>query len=171
MLDALLGHPLGHGPADDVARGELVDEPLPSVVVQERAVPAQRLRQQWSRHGRVVQGGRVELDELHVGHRDPGAQRHGDPVAGGLGRVGRDGEQLPRAARGEHHLGRPHLSEHAVGVEGGDAHAPAALDNAGRGRATARAPPPRCARTAETSARSTSAPVAAPPACRTRAVE
>ena len=90
---------------------------------------SKRLGQQWTRHRRVVQRRGVELEELEVGHGDPGAQRHGDAVAGGLGWVGRHGEELARAARGQHHLGSSNLLEHAVGVEGRDAHAPATLDD------------------------------------------
>ena len=61
----------GHGPADHVARRQLVDEPLARRVAQQRPVAAQRLGQQRPGHGRMVQRGRVELDELDVGHRAP----------------------------------------------------------------------------------------------------
>ena len=67
----------------------------------------QRLGQQRPGHGRVVQGRRVELDELDVGHRHAGPQGHGHPVAGGLGRVGGHGEELAGAPGGQHHVARP----------------------------------------------------------------
>ena len=72
--------------------------------------PAQRLGQQGPGHGRVVQRRRVELEELDVGHRHPGPQGHGDAVAGGLERVGRDRVELARAAGGQHHLAGPDLA-------------------------------------------------------------
>ena len=77
----------------------------PLRVAQQRAVAAQRLGQQRPRHGRVVERGGVELHELDVGHGHAGAQRHGHAVAGRLGRVGGDGEQLPVAAGGHEHVG------------------------------------------------------------------
>ena len=40
------GHPVGHGPADDVARRQLVDEALALGVAQQRPVAAQGLGQQ-----------------------------------------------------------------------------------------------------------------------------
>ncbi len=77
----------------------------------------------------MVQRGRVELEELDVRHRHPGAQRHGHPVTGGFGRVGRHRVELPRTSRGQHHLGGPDLLHGALGVEGHHAHTPAALDD------------------------------------------
>ena len=73
----------------------------PSRVAQEGAVPAERLGQERAGHRRVVQGGRVELDELDVGDGDAGAQCHRHPVAGRLGGVGGHGEELAGAAGGE----------------------------------------------------------------------
>ena len=104
---ALRRHAVGHGPAHDVARGELVDEPLALGVAQQRPVAPQRLGQQGPGHGGMVQRRRVELEELEVGHRHPGPQGHGDPVPGGLGRVGRHRVELARAPRGQHHLAWP----------------------------------------------------------------
>ncbi len=57
----------------------------------------------------MVQRGRVELDELDVGHGHAGPEGHGDAVAGGLERVGRDGEQLAGPAGGDEHVGGPDL--------------------------------------------------------------
>ena len=126
-LDPLGVHALGHGPAHHVPRRQLVHEPLAPGVPQQGAVAPQRLGEQRAGHGRMVQGGRVELHELDVGHRDPGPQRHGQPVAGGLGRVGGDREDLPGAPGGQHGVGGPHLDDAAVGVEGHHPPAPAAL--------------------------------------------
>ncbi len=94
------------------------------------------------------------------------------PSAGGLGRVGRHREELARASGGQHGVGGPHLD--APGRRRSRATtptAPSALDDQIEGEPLARAPPRRVARVASTSARSTSAPVAAPPAWTTRAVE
>ena len=106
-------HPLGHGPAHHVAGGQLVDEPLAVGVAEQRPVAAQRLGQQRPGHGRMVQRGRMELEELDVGHRHAGPQGHGDAVAGGLGRVGGHGEELAGAAGGQHDVAGPHLDRPA----------------------------------------------------------
>ena len=59
---------------------------------------------------------------------DTRPQRHGDAVAGGLGRVGGDGEDLAGAARGHEACGGPGPRDHRpVGVERGDAPAAAPL--------------------------------------------
>ena len=83
---------------------------LALVVAQDRALAAQRLREQRARHRRVVQRGRVELHELDVGDRDPGAQRHGDAVAGGHRRVGGDREAAGRRRRWRATCARPRTS-------------------------------------------------------------
>ena len=64
-----------------------------------------------------VEGGRVELDELHVGQDRSGAQGGGDPVAGGQRRVGGVGEQLAGAAAGQHDRAGPDQVGAAVGPE------------------------------------------------------
>ena len=53
----------------------------------------------------MVERGRMELDELHVGNRDSGAQRHGDAVTGRLGGIGRDRVHLPSSAAREDDVG------------------------------------------------------------------
>ncbi len=111
-------HPLGHGPADHVTRGQLVDEPLTGGVAQQRPVAPQGLRQQRPGHGRVVEGRRVELEELDVGHGHGGPQGHGDTVAGGLHRVGGHGVELTGPAGGQHHVTGTHVAHVAVGVDG-----------------------------------------------------
>ena len=102
-------HPFGHGPADHVPRGQLVDEALALGVAEEGAVPPQGLGEQGAGHGRVMQGGGVELHELDVGHRHTGPQGHGQAVGGGLGRVGGHREELARPAGGQHGVGGPDL--------------------------------------------------------------
>ena len=74
------------------------------------------------------EGGRVELDELDVGHRHPRAQRHGDPVGGGLGRVGGHREQLAGATAGEQGVRGPH-DVRTTGPGHPHAHAATALDH------------------------------------------
>ncbi len=159
-----------HGPRDDVAGQELVHEPLAVGVADQGAVSAERLGQQRPGHRGVVQRRRVELHELDVGHRHAGPQGHGDAVARGLGRVGGDGEELSGPAGGDERVRRPDLAPDAVAAEGGDA--PHRPPSTRRSRAN------ECSNTAaavalaaSTSARSISAPVAAPPACTTRAWE
>ena len=56
------------GAGDDVARGELVGEPLAVFVEQQRAGAAKRLAQ---KERRAHEGGGVELGELHVRDRGP----------------------------------------------------------------------------------------------------
>ncbi len=105
-------HPPGDRLGDDVPRRQLVQLVLPDHeahavgVHQVRALAADRLGDQ-----RLLalgvraepQHGRVELDELQVGHLGPGAQRQRHAVTGGDGRVGGGGEHLAHAAGGQHH--------------------------------------------------------------------
>ena len=139
VVDALLEHARGHRPGDTTSRG--------SSSSTKRSPLASRSRAPWPRSAsdssgrgiaRVVQRGRVELDELDVGDGHAGPQRHGDAVAGGLDRVGGDREQLAGAAGGEQHVGGPHLDAAAVGVEGGDARGSGRPRRSGRGRSGAR---------------------------------
>ena len=89
VVEPALDEPSRDRAGDDVTRREvgqrmLVDHERDAVfVAQHRAVAAQRLGEQRPRHARMVQRGGVELHELDVGHRDAGAQRHPDAVAGG----------------------------------------------------------------------------------------
>ncbi len=66
------------------------------------AFAAHRLADQEGLGVRVIQAGRVELDELHVGHPAAGAPGHGDAVAGRGVRVGGVEVDLAGAAGGEH---------------------------------------------------------------------
>ena len=92
VVEAALDEPAADGPGHHVARREVGERVLvgheraPVVVAQDRALAAQRLREQRARHRRVVQRGRVELHELEVGDRDAGPQRHRDAVAGARAR-------------------------------------------------------------------------------------
>ena len=90
--------------------------------------PRERLGEEGAGHGRVVQGRGVELHEFDISRRDAGAQRHGHAVAGGLRRVGGDGEELAGAAGGQHHVVGPDLDDGTVRRQGHDAPAPSVLD-------------------------------------------
>ena len=92
----------------DVARGQLQPrviirhEALAGVGVdQPAALAAHRLGDQEILDLQIVEAGRVELHELHVG--DPAARppRHGDAVAGRAARRGREEIDAARAAGGE----------------------------------------------------------------------
>ena len=100
---------------------------------------------------------------------DPGPQRHGDAVAGGLDRVGGDREQLAGAAGGEQHVGGPDHLRRARRRRGRPTptHRPPSTSRSSAKARSCTAAAVR--RTASTSARSISTPVAAPPACTTRA--
>ena len=75
---------------------------------------------------RVVQAGRVELDELHVRHATAGAPGHGNAVAGrGVGVAG-VAVHLAHTAGGQHHR-RSHQGLHAVGFDVQGVHAVTAL--------------------------------------------
>ncbi|CDK40184.1 hypothetical protein BN903_94 [Halorubrum sp. AJ67] len=108
VLDAAALVDLGQlGAGDDVAGGELAvvvrvavfeHEPLAVLVVEDSALAADALGDEDA--GRR-QRRRVELDELHVLHRDAGAVRHRDAVAGVGDRIGGVIEHLPHPARRE----------------------------------------------------------------------
>ena len=103
----------GDRPRDDVARRELVGEPLAVVVDEQRALAAQRLREQ---EAVVDQGGRVELHELEVGERCAGAVGEGEPLAERAGRVRRPlPERGVAAGREQRRRGgdRPARGDHA----------------------------------------------------------
>ncbi len=63
-----------------------------------RPFAAQRLRDQEAALVGVIETGRVELDELHVGHATAGAPGHRDAVAGGGVGIGRIAIDLADAA-------------------------------------------------------------------------
>ena len=142
-----------------------------------RSPLASRIRAPWPRsasdssgpgHLRVVQGGRVELHELDVGHRRAGPQGHGDAVAGALDRVGRDREELAGPAGGQQHVAAPPpaASRPAASRATTPRHRPSATTRSRANEFSCTAA--TVWRTASTRARSISAPVAAPPACTTR---
>ena len=124
-VDVELG---GDGAGDDVAGLELVDEALAGGVAEQGAVTPQRLGQERPGHGRVVQGGGMELDELDIGDRRADPQGHRHAVTGGLHRVGGHRVELATAARGQQHVPGPHLEALTVLVEGHHARAPAPVD-------------------------------------------
>ncbi len=122
VLGVVLPHAAHDALGDDVARGQLGQFVLPEHeahavgVDQVGALAAHRLGDQRLLTLRVraeEEHRGVELDELQVAHLGARAQREGDAVAGGDGRVGGRGEHLAHAAGGEHHGGRVHRA-HAV---------------------------------------------------------
>ena len=124
VVAPLLGQLHGYGPADKVAGKQLVHKTVAHRVTQHRAVAAERFGDERTGHGCVMERRRVELDELHVGDRDAGPKRHGYPVAGGLGGIGRDRVHLAGSAGGEHDMGRLDSQQVSRRVERHDARAP-----------------------------------------------
>ena len=83
-----------------------------------RTFAAQRLGDEEAALLRVVQAGRVELDELHVADAAAGAPGHGDAVAGGGVGVAGVAVDLAHAAGGQHHRrGAQRLDALAVHVQ------------------------------------------------------
>ena len=136
VLDPLLEHPGRHGPADDVAGEQLVDEALAAAVAQERPVAAQRLREEGPGHGGMMQCGGVELHELDVGDGDAGAQRHRQPIRRRLSGVGRHCEQLAGATRRHQDVGRRHTARSSLRIEGEHTATPSALHDQVQGEPT-----------------------------------
>src|SRR3954452_1321231 len=105
-LDAATADRLGH----DVAGREIGERVLVAherdavFVAQDRALAPQGLREQRARHRRMVQRSGMELHELEVGDRRPGAHGHGDAVARGERGVRGDGEALARATGRDEHV-------------------------------------------------------------------
>jgi hypothetical protein len=109
-----------------VAVHEALTEALAIAVLdrqqQVRALAAQRLGDQETAFLRVVQAGRVELDELHVADAAAGTPGHRDAVAGGGVGVARVAVDLADAAGRHHHGGRGQgLDAPGVDVQGIDA--------------------------------------------------
>ena len=111
-VDAVLLHLEVDRAGDDVARRELGalvvarHEALAVGQLEQPAFAAHRLGDQERLGVRVVEAGRVELDEFHVRDRRARAPAHGHAVAGrgvGIGRVEVD---LARAAGGEDGVAR-----------------------------------------------------------------
>src|SRR5690606_199428 len=107
------GHLLEHGAGDDVARGEVgafvvVGHEAVAVDVEEdAALAADGFADERSARAGDVEGRRVELHEGGVGDLRARAVGHGEPVAGGDGRVGRLAVDLPAPAGGEDGRGGP----------------------------------------------------------------
>ena len=77
----------------------------------------QRLREQWPRHGGVMERGRVKLHELDIRARHPGAKGHRQTIAGRFRRIGGDRKQLPGATSGKDDVSRSNRSSVAFGRE------------------------------------------------------
>jgi hypothetical protein len=128
ILGAGIGELAGDGSAHDIARRQLLHESPAALGPQDCAVPAQGFGNEGTRHGWMVQGGRVELHELGVGHRHARPHRHGDPVACRLGRVRRDSEQLAGTPAGEENVCGLDADDAACRVERKHARAAPVLD-------------------------------------------
>ena len=98
----------------DGARHDVAGSQLAAFVeaLHEAAAVRQQQASAFAAHGfgnqerprlRVVEAGRMELVELHVGDAAAGAPGHGDAVAGGAVRVGGVEVDLAGAAGGQHH--------------------------------------------------------------------
>ena len=115
-----------HRAADDVARGEVLGggrvalhEALAGRIDEIAALAARALGDQAAR---AVDAGRVELDELHVLQRQPGAQRHRVAVAGaGVGRGRREIGAPVAAGRQNRRLGAEAVNRAVVQLEADDA--------------------------------------------------
>ncbi len=129
VVDVLFEHSGGDRARHDIAWQEFVDEALTAGVPEHRAVSAERLRQQRTRHRRVIEGGGMELEELEVGHCDLRPERHRHAVAGGDGRVGRHPEQLTGTAGGQQGVPGQHLERSTVGPHGAHPDAPTGIDD------------------------------------------
>src|SRR5690606_28048246 len=108
-----------HRAADDVARSEVLGvrsvalhEALALRVSQNAALTAHALRDQATG---AVYAGRMELYELHVLQRQPGAQHHSAAVAGASVRRGAGEECAPVAASGQNRLVSAEAVQRSVG--------------------------------------------------------
>ena len=156
VLDVLLEHASGDGPAHLVAREELVDEPLAR---RGRAGGRRGPRSASVSSGRGITGWWSAVgwncSNSTSATATPAriAMATPSPVAS-VG-VGGDGEQLAVAAGGHEHVGGPHLGAAARRVGGDHPAAAAALDDQVEGEGALVAPPtPRPARRRRASARS-----------------
>ena len=142
MIRAGLAHPLMDGARDDIPRCEVREgvhaghERFAGAVAQHRTFAAQRFGEERPRHRGVVQRGRVELHELHIGAGHAGPQRERDPVAGGQHWVGGDRETLTRATRREHGVRREEPLALAAGSDRLDTAAHPTVDDEVEGEPT-----------------------------------
>jgi hypothetical protein len=147
-------------PRDDVARSELVGEPVALLVQQQRALASERFGQQ---QRRVDEGRRMELHELEIRERRTGSIRRRHPLTDRPRWIRRSLPEGGGAARREQCGPRRNCS---VVRDDADAAFVVAPD---REHALASATwIAGCASTRSASLRATRSPVAAPPACTTR---
>ena len=90
-------------------------EPLAADVQEQGAFAAQSLGKEKAGGAGDVQGGGVELDELHVGDFGSGAPGERDAIAGGYIGVGGIEEDVAEAAGGQEHGARAELNGGAGG--------------------------------------------------------
>ena len=121
-IQAALLHLEVDGAGDDVARREFGarivfrHEARAVGQLQQAAFAAHGLGDQEGLGLRVVEAGRVELDEFHVGDPAAGPPGHGDAVAGRGVRARRVEVDLARAARGDQGVRRADGDHLALGV-------------------------------------------------------
>ena len=116
----------GHRPAHHVAAGQILGgrritfhEPLALAVGEVAALTARAFRDQTAR---PVDAGRVELDEFHILHRQPGAEHHAGAVAGASMRRGGGEIDASAAAGGQNRLlGAETVDRPVIEVPGHDA--------------------------------------------------
>ena len=171
--DVVARHLDGHRTAHDVARARARRRTArPAASRSSAPWPAQRLGEQRARHRGMVQRRRVELHELDVGDGHAGAQREGEAVARsppvGFVVTSKSWPTPPVASTTVRRLEL--VAARVASRTATPRHTPVLDEQVDGDRVLADlARPSACV--ASTSARSTSAPVAAPPACRIRACE
>ncbi len=102
---AAFAHLIGHGPGDDIARGQVLNrggvafhEPFALGIAEDSALTARRFGEEDTQTGQTR---RVELEKLHVLERNTAAVGNTHAVTGKSVRVGGGLEDLARTAGGE----------------------------------------------------------------------
>ena len=103
--------------AEIACRLVALDESLTGLIHQPGAFATECLRQEEPRRPGHVECGRVELDELQVGHAGSGLEAHRNPIAGGDRGIRRLAKYLARAASGQQCPARGHLRHASVAIE------------------------------------------------------
>ena len=172
VVDAVFAHLGRDRGRDDVTWLHLVDEAPAAVGAKKGSFAPQRLAEQWpGPRDRTVKSRRVELHELDVCDSHTGPQRHRQAVSSALCRIRGHRIELSRTPCGQQGVRGPYLDGAPVGSDRSHA---VGSDHPRPGDRVAKWPSQmRLARALATSTRvrSTSAPVAAPPAWTTRATE
>ncbi len=145
VVGALLGHLQGDRPAHEVAGQELVHETLASAVAQAPHRGPAALRRSSGR-GMAAWWSAVGWNCTNSTSvtGTAGAKRHGYPVAGCLGGIGRDRVHLAGATAGEKDVGGLDPQQIARGVERDDARAAPAVADEIEGEPVLEDRPRRC---------------------------